>query len=170
VEPEVSDVVFDGAIFSVRRERWGGVDHPLEVVRHPGAAAVLPLTPDGDVLLVEQLRPAIGRVLLEIPAGLLEREDEDPLDRAIRELREETGYAHRCIEPLGTVLTSAGFTDEVVHLFWSETHAEPDGEAEAQVTLRRKGFEDAVAEVRSGRIEDAKTAIALLLAAERRST
>jgi ADP-ribose pyrophosphatase len=159
--------VFEGAIFSVHRETWTGVDYPVDVVRHVGACGVLPITPNGDVLLVEQFRPAIRRRLLEIPAGLLDRDREDARACAARELLEETGYRHRWIEPLGGIYSSAGFTDEFVHLFWAGTDREADHAAEPGIVLQRKRFEDMVARAREGRVEDAKTAVALLLAAER---
>ena len=112
--PRSEELVFEGAIFSVHRERWPGADHPFEVVRHVGAAAVLPLTPDGDVILVRQLRPAIREALLEVPAGLLDHPDEDAAGCAARELLEETGYAHASMAHLARVFTTAGFSDEVV--------------------------------------------------------
>jgi ADP-ribose pyrophosphatase len=164
VEPETSELVFDGAIFRVLRERWRGADHPHDVVRHPGSAAVLPVTPDGDALLVRQLRPAIRRRLVEIPAGLLDRPGEDALACAARELLEETGYRHAWIEFLGGIYTSAGFTDEYVHLFWAGTEPEAAGPPEIGIELVRRPLDHMVAAARAGRVRDAKTALALLMA------
>lgn len=135
-----------------------------ELVRHPGAAGVLPITPEGDVLLVRQLRPAIDQVLTEIPAGLLDQPDEDALTCAARELFEETGYRHTSIEFLGGYFSSAGFTDEYVHLFLATTEANPEAAPEAGIELLRKPFGEMVRSARSGRIRDVKTALALLLA------
>jgi ADP-ribose pyrophosphatase len=100
----------------------------------------------------------------------LDREDEDALSCARRELREETGYRASKIEFLGGWYSSAGMTDEYVQAFLARTDEEPegptDGEVEEVVTL---AFEEAVARARAGRVRDAKTALSLLLAAERRS-
>ncbi len=137
-------------------------DH--DVVRHPGAAGVLPVTPEGDVLLVRQFRPAVGQVLTEIPAGLLDHPGEDALACAARELVEETGYRHETIEFLGGYYSSAGFTDEYVHLFLAATEPRPVAEAEAGIEVVRRPLAELVAAARAGRIRDVKTALALLLA------
>ena len=99
VEPESRRETYLGKIFRVESEVWPAGTY--DVVRHMGAAGALPVTPDGDVILVRQFRPAIRQVLTEIPAGLLDREDEDALACAARELFEETGYRHVAIEFLG---------------------------------------------------------------------
>jgi ADP-ribose pyrophosphatase len=148
----------------VARERWTGSDHPYDVVRHVGAAAVLPVTPDGDVLLIRQFRPPIRRDLVEIPAGLLDAEGEDARSCAARELREETGYRPTSIELLGGVYTAAGFSDEYVHLFWARTEPEPEGRPEAGIEVLRRPLREAIDAARAGRVRDAKTALALLLA------
>jgi ADP-ribose pyrophosphatase len=162
VEPDAVREAFHGALIRVEVESWSGRDY--EVVRHPGAAAVVPITMDHDVLLVRQFRPAIRRELVEIPAGILDREAEDALTCATRELFEETGYRHRTIEFLGGIYTSAGFTDEYIHLFVAETEPEPTGRPEQGIELLRRPFEEMVRAARAGRVRDAKTALALLLA------
>ena len=165
-EPESSEPVYDGAIFRVRREHWPEVDHPYDVVRHVGAAGVLACTPDGRVLLVKQFRPPIRASLVEIPAGLLDHPGEDALTCATRELLEETGYRHEWIEFLGGVYTTAGFSDEYVHLFRAGTPAAPEREPEPGIELLLEPLEAMVAAARAGRVRDAKTAIALLMAAD----
>ena len=166
-EPESSEPVFDGAVFQVHRERWPGVDGAYDVVLHVGAAAVLPVMPSGEVLLVRQFRPAIRQQLVEIPAGLLDQRDEDALTCAARELFEETGYRHEWIEFLGGFYTTAGFSDEYVHLFRAGTAAEPEAEPEPGIEVLREPFDEMVAAARAGRVRDAKTAVALLMAAGR---
>jgi ADP-ribose pyrophosphatase len=162
--PDSSEVVFEGPVFRVVRERWPGSDRPYDVVRHVGAAGVLALTPDGDVLLVRQFRPPVRRSLVEIPAGLLDVDGEDPATCAARELLEETGYRHAAIEPLGDVRTTAGFSDELVHLFRAATEAEPAGVPEAGIEVVRRPLAEMVAAARAGLVPDAKTALALLMA------
>jgi ADP-ribose pyrophosphatase len=154
--------VYAGRIIRVELQERPEGDY--DVVRHPGAAGVLPFTPEGDVLLVRQLRPAIGQALVEIPAGLLDQREEDALSCAARELLEETGYRHRTIEFLGGYFSSAGFSDEYVHLFVATTTDEPEAEPEDGIELVRTPFQEMVAAARAGRVRDVKTALALLLA------
>lgn len=163
-EPRSVTTAFDGAFFRVDIEDWEGVGS-WNVVHHPGAAAVLPITPDGDVLLVRQFRPPVRQALTEIPAGLMDVEGEDALTCAARELTEETGYRHTSIEFLGGYFSGAGFTDEYVHLFWARTEADPVAAPEIGIEVERVPFDRMVAAARGGKVRDAKTALALLLAA-----
>jgi ADP-ribose pyrophosphatase len=167
VEPRSSREGFAGRLIRVEVESWHG--HDFEVVRHPGAAAVLPVTPNGDVLLVRQFRPAIRRSLMEIPAGVLDVDGEDPLGCAARELFEETGYRHRSLEFLGGIYTSAGFVDEYIHLFEAWTGDRQEGPPEEGIEVLRRPLDEMVTAARAGRVRDAKTAVALLLAGVRRS-
>jgi ADP-ribose pyrophosphatase len=164
-EPSRSRRVYGGAVLSLDLEDWedrgGGYEH--EIVRHPGAAGVLPITSDNSVLLVKQFRPAIRDMLTEIPAGLLDVSGEDALTCATRELREETGYGYRSIEFLGGYYSSAGFTDEYVHLFWARTDDDQSSEPEDGIELVRMPLEDMLTAARGGKIRDVKTALALLL-------
>jgi len=130
---------------------------------------VLPVTPDGDVMLVRQLRPAVRDVLTEIPAGMLDVRGEDAATCAARELFEETGFRHQSIEFLGGVYVSPGTTNHYVHLFWALTEHEPAGTPEAGIELLREPLEMMLSSARAGRIRDAKTALALLLLEARQS-
>lgn len=138
-----------------------------ELVKESSAAAVVPVTPDGEVLLVRQFRPAVRDHLVEIPAGMLDVEGEDALTCAARELREETGYVHRSIEFLGGVYVSPGTTDHYVHLFWATTEHEPAGEPEEGIELFLRPLREMVEAARAGRVRDAKTCLALLLLGDR---
>src|SRR5712692_3863104 len=93
-----------------------GLTVDLEVVRHPGAAAVVPLKDDGTVILIRQYRHAAGGYIYEIPAGKL-HPGEDPKLCAARELEEEVGYRADSFELLVSILTTPGFTDEVIHIY-----------------------------------------------------
>jgi ADP-ribose diphosphatase len=162
-EPTRSTRLFRGRWVRVDEEEWPGIG-TWEVFRPEDAAAVLPVTPNGDVVLVRQFRAGARRPIEEIPAGLLDVEGEDPATCAARELLEETGFRPTSLEPLGAIHTSPGSSSELVHLFLARTGAGPEREPEEGIEVVRRRFADAVAEARAGRIDDAKTALALLLA------
>jgi ADP-ribose pyrophosphatase len=143
----------------------------LEMIRHPGAAAVVPFASDprGDdptVLLIQQYRYAANGPLIEIPAGRL-NPGEDPAACAQRELLEEVGVKAGRVERLTTIWTTPGFTDERIHLFWAtdlknDKHArEPD----EFIEVLPKPLSEALQLVKSGVISDAKTALSLLFVA-----
>jgi ADP-ribose pyrophosphatase len=146
-----------------------GGETTLEVIHHPGAAAALPFLPEGDVVLVRQYRFAAGGWLLEIPAGKLDP-GESPDHCARRETEEEVGLRAGRLVSLGSILTTPGFTDEVIHLY--EAHdlepAEARLEADEVLAPVRMPFAEAVRLVVTGEIRDAKTVAAILLAARRR--
>ncbi len=140
----------------------------LEMIRHPGAAAVLPFASDPrgtdpTVLLIRQYRYAAGGPLLEVPAGRLDP-GEEPAACARRELREEVGVTAGRVERLTTIWTTPGFTDERIHLFWAAEltagdHArEPDEFIEVVPTP----LSQTLALVRGGEICDGKTVAAIL--------
>jgi ADP-ribose pyrophosphatase len=166
MEPASSETAYRGSFLSVDVETWPDLG-PHEIVRHRGAAAVLPVLPSGEALLVRQFRPAVRVSLTEIPAGVLDVEGEDALTCAARELLEETGHRHETIEFLGGYYSSAGFTDEYVHLFVARARAEPEADPEPGITLVREPLERLTAAARAGRVRDAKTALAVLLASGR---
>lgn len=137
--------------------------HTFQVIRHPGGAAILPVHGDGTVSLIRQLRPAVAATLLEIPAGRLSP-GEPPAECARRELLEETGLRAGKVVPLGSIHSSPGVFDEVIHLFaaleMSEGLAEPEADEDIQVI--RLNLSDVLAMAADGRISDSKTLAALL--------
>jgi ADP-ribose pyrophosphatase len=141
-----------------------GVTVELEILRHPGAAAIVPLHDDGTVTLVRQYRHAAGGFILELPAGKLEP-GEDPEACALREMREEVGLAAAGAEKLGAIHTTPAFTDEVIHLYVGTgleegVHArEPD----EVMTTERVPLLEAIAMIHDGRITDGKSIAGLLL-------
>lgn len=142
-----------------------------QIVRHPGAVAIVPII-DDEVILVRQYRAALHREVLEVPAGKCDVQGE-PLElTARRELAEEIGFRTGRLERLASIVPSPGFCDEVIHLFaahdLSPTERDVQTHEEAFMTIERWPFAAAVAAVHSGEIEDAKTMIALLLAAAKR--
>lgn len=167
MEPRAKREAWRGRLIRVEVESWPAGER--EIVRHPGACAVVALTSTHDVLLVRQVREAVREKLLEIPAGILDVEGEDARACAIRELFEETGYRASNATPLATILTSPGFADERIAIFLAEAADEPEGVPEAGVEVVRLTLDGALEAVRDGRIADAKTVAGLLLAAEERS-
>jgi ADP-ribose pyrophosphatase len=143
----------------------------LEMIRHPGASAVIPFLTDpaGDdptVLLIRQYRYAAERYLYEVPAGRLDP-GEAPEACARRELREETGCTAERVEHLFTMYTTPGFTDEKIHLFMAVgiTRGENAREADEFIEMEPMLLSQALSLVEQGEIQDAKTALALLFAA-----
>lgn len=137
----------------------------LELVRHPGAAAVVPVDATGDVLLVRQYRHATGGYLLEVPAGKLDP-GEEPEICARRELIEETGFRATRVIPLGVIWPTPGFCDERIWLY-AAFGLLPDRQAtepDEVLALERLPWAEAVERAEDGRIEDAKSVCALLRA------
>jgi ADP-ribose pyrophosphatase len=164
-----SKLVFKGKIFSVNRKKIRlapGRMVTREWIKHPGAAGVLALTDKGQVVLVEQFRPAVDESLLEIPAGLLPL-GEEPVDCARRELEEETGYQAKELVKLAEFYTTPGCSDEVFHLFLAQGLVKKSClslDEDEELTVKELRLADALQLVKDGRIKDGKTVIALLLA------
>lgn len=143
----------------------------LEMVRHPGASAIVPLLgtpddPDPELVLIRQYRYAADGYLYEIPAGRLNA-GESPVDCARRELMEETGYRASQLQPLFTMFTTPGFTDEQIHLFLATglEAGEHQREADEFLELVPTRLSRALSMIERGEIQDAKTALALLYTA-----
>jgi ADP-ribose pyrophosphatase len=142
------------------REMW------LDIVHHPGAAAVVPFTKADEVALIRQYRHAAGGTILEVPAGKLDA-GEPPERCAERELAEEAGYRAGRLVGLGRIWTTPGFTDEVIHLFaafdLSPVASRP--EDDEVIEVMRIPLDDALDLIWRGELRDAKSALALLHAA-----
>lgn len=145
-----------------------GARFTRDIVRHPGAVAVVPVTERNTVLLVRQYRGAVDRELLEIPAGTRDVEGERPETTAGRELEEEVGVRAGSIRLLGTVLNSPGFCDEETLLYLAQQlePVEPDrhGEEERYLEVVEVALAEVDAMMVSGALVDAQTVLGLLLA------
>lgn len=170
-----SRVIHDGRIvhLSIDRVRFpDGSEGELEMIRHSGASAVLPLLGkrderDPEILLIRQYRYAGGGYMLEVPAGRPDEPGEDWEICARRELEEETGYLAGRMTALGGIHTTPGFTDEYIHLFLAEELSEGRTafDHDEFIEQARMPLSRALAAVRAGEITDGKTVCTLLYAA-----
>jgi ADP-ribose pyrophosphatase len=162
--------IYKGRIVDLRLEEItlpNQVTITMEMIRHPGAAAIVPLDNDGQVTLIHQFRHAAGGFIWEIPAGKLD-DGEQPAACAVRELQEEVGLAAGELIRLGSILTAPGFCDERIHLFLARAlSAVPQRlEHDEVLSVSRLPLTRALAMIRSGEIEDAKTIAGLHHTAE----
>lgn len=129
-----------------------------EIVEHPGAVAIIALTNDTELVLVQQFRKAAERLTLEIPAGTLGR-DEEPYDCAVRELREETGFAANTLSRVCSFYTAVGFCTELMHLFVATglQPGEQDVEDDESIEIVTLPLAAAMRRIGDGTIVDAKT-------------
>lgn len=139
-----------------------GVTIDLEVVRHPGAAAVVPLKDNGMVVLIKQFRHAADGFIYEIPAGKL-HPGEDPKNCAARELEEEIGYQAGKLELLSSIFTAPGFTDEVIHIYKATdlVKGRQNLDRDEVLEIVEVSLQEAIDMIRLGRIRDAKTMVGL---------
>lgn len=156
--------IFEGKVITLQVDTVrlpDGNTATREVVRHPGAVAVLALH-DGKMLVVDQFRQPMGRCEIEIPAGKLEP-GEDPMEAAARELEEETGYRCGEIKLLQSFYTSPGFADEIIHLYVTNDLAigEMSPDADEFLELSEITLNEAYQYIKEGRISDAKTIMAV---------
>ena len=167
--PFAKESIYEGKILHV--EKWqvtcpNGHAAPREIVVHNGAAAVVPVYEDGTTLLVRQHRVSVDRVTLEIPAGKLDSANEDPLECAIRELREETGLKAEKMTLLTSVLTTPGFCTEKIGIYLAQGLTEGDMHLDEDEFLNvvRMPLSEAIDLIMRGEIRDGKTICGLLLA------
>lgn len=139
-----------------------GLTVDLEVVRHPGAAAVVPMKDDGLVVLIRQFRHAAGGFIYEIPAGKLDP-GEDPMACAARELEEEIGYKAGKLELLSSIFTAPGFTDEVIHIYQATglTMGRQELERDEVLDVIEMSLAEAIGMIETGAIRDAKSIVGL---------
>lgn len=162
------ELKYEGVIVNVvldRAELCDGRIVRREVVEHPGGVTVLPVDADGYCYCVRQYRYPFGKLMLEAPAGKLEK-GEDPLECAIRELSEETGFTAEKMTYMGACCTSPGFSTEVLHIYLAtglsagESHPD-DGEF---LSVEKHHIDELTKLVMNGEIDDGKTIIAVLKA------
>lgn len=168
-----SRLIFDGKVVHLYKDTVrlpDGTESVREYVKHIGAVCILPLTDDGEVILERQYRYAVRQILTEIPAGKLDAPDEDPLEAAKRELREETGATAREMIPLGDYYGSPAILGERIRMFLAKglTFGETEFDEDEFLEVFRLPLDEAEAAVLRGEIPDGKTQAAILRAAAMR--
>lgn len=145
-------------IYNVKVKLPSGEIVYRDIIKHPGATAIIPFIDKENVVLVKQFRKAINKVQLEIPAGKMEK-GEDPLECAKRELEEETGYKAGKMTYLGNIATAPGFCDEIIHIFKADdlTLGNKGGDDDEFIELEIISLDEMKNRIKSGEIIDTKT-------------
>jgi len=161
-----TDKIFSGKILNLRIDEVelpNGKISTREIVEHSGAVAILPVFENGDILMVKQYRKPVEEVLLEIPAGKLEI-NENPLECAKRELEEETGYKARNWEYMGYIYTTPGFSNEKIHLYVAENLEKTvqSTDEDEFIEVIRLPESEILEMISQGKIVDSKTICAFL--------
>jgi len=164
-----SEVIFQGKVFNTivnQIEYDSGNKAVREVAEHPGGAVVVPVTDDGKIVMITQHRFPMNEVLLELPAGKLNK-DEDPFICAVRELEEETGYKSNNVKELGSIYTTPGYSTEKLWIYLAKdlkpgNHNREEGEFGMQVL--ELSFDEIENKIHSGDIVDSKTICGIFLA------
>lgn len=162
-----SEEVYSGRLLHVFKDKVAlpnGHNSTREYIKHNGASAVVPVTDDGKLILEHQFRYPFHDVLIEIPAGKLDSAEEDPLEAAKRELREETGYSAEEWISLGPIYPSVAYTTEVIWMYMARGLKKGDQELDKDEFLNvyEIPLEEALDKIMKGEIGDAKTQAAIL--------
>jgi ADP-ribose pyrophosphatase len=162
-----SQEIFKGKVISLHLqdvELPNGKQAKREIIKHPGAVAILAVTDEKKLVVVEQFRKALERTIVEIPAGKLEK-GEEPAVCARRELEEETGYECKNLEWLTSFYTSPGFADEILHVYLATGLSKKENPAgldeDEFVNLLELSLEEALQAIKEKKIYDAKTIYAV---------
>ncbi len=157
-----SKTLFEGKVFNLKVDEIeydSGNKGIREVIVHPGGAVVIPVTNEGKLVMVTQIRYPFQTTLLEFPAGKLDI-DEDPLDCAIRELEEETGYKSGKVNKLGKIYTAPGYCTETLHIYVAQELKKGDHkreEGEQGMEVFELSLEEIEKKINNGEILDAKS-------------
>jgi ADP-ribose pyrophosphatase len=161
-------LIHKGRVFNVLQETVtlpNGAVIKLDMIRHPGAAAIVPLTQNQTVIMLKQYRHAVGGTIWEIPAGTLD-DKESPLTCAQRELTEETGYTAATWRKLGEITPLPGYSDERIQIFLATdlSISLQDLDPDEVLEVREVAFTEALNMISRGSIQDAKTICGLFMA------
>ena len=164
-----SENVFKGVLLDVYRDEIelpNGKNAKREYIKHVGAACVVPVDTDENIIIEKQFRYPFNKVLTEIPAGKLDSKEEPHLEAALRELREETGFTAEKMVYLGEFYPTCAYSDEVIHMYLATglTKGEQELDEDEFVGVEKMPLEEAVNEIMAGNIPDGKTQTAILKA------
>lgn len=164
-----SEQVYDGVLLKVFRDEVAlpnGNTGKREYIKHNGASCIVALTDDNEILLERQFRYPFHEVITEVPAGKRDSADEDPMDAAVRELKEETGATAKEIIPLGEIRPSVAYTSEKIWVFLAKGLSFGDRKLDEDefLNVEKVPLEDAVRDVMNNKITDSKTVCAILKA------
>lgn len=163
-----SEMIYEGAILNLRRDKVevinGRTSH-REIVEHNGGVAMIAIKEDGKVIMVRQFRKPIEKVIMEIPAGKIEK-GEEPYNTAVRELKEETGYTAGKIEYLTKFYPSVGYSKEVLYIYLCTdlVAGETEFDENEALDIFEMDLDELFKMAANGEIEDAKTVIAIMQA------
>ena len=161
-----SEVGYQGRAFKMRKDTLelpNGKQTVYDIIDHPGAVTIIPVDEAGNIYFIRQYRPATGEILLELPAGTLEK-GEDPQECAAREIQEETGMAARAFTRLGAVWLAPGYSSEYLHFYLAEGlyPSSADADEDEFISVEKIPYQKAVEMALSGEIKDGKSLAGLL--------
>ena len=161
--------LYEGRIINLKKQKVtvkSGTSY-REIVEHSGGAVIIAVTDEKKMVMIRQFRKPADKVMFEVPAGKIDP-GEDPMEAAVRELREETGYTASSVKYLCRFYTSVGFSEEVLYLYLMEglTAGETDFDENEAIDMEEWSIEDLHDMVMRGEIDDAKTIIAIQYARE----
>jgi len=164
-----SKLLHEGKVFKLLKENItlpNNVTTELEIIRHPGASAVVPLHKENSLILIKQYRHAVGDFIWEIPAGTFNN-NETPIQCAERELTEETGFYANVWHKLGELIPVPGYSDECIYLFLATelSSARQNLDRDELLEVHEIGLDDAIKMIYEGSIKDCKTISGILMAA-----
>jgi ADP-ribose pyrophosphatase len=159
--------LYEGRVFKLLRENVtlnNGVTVDLDIIHHPGASAIIPMSGNDNVILIKQYRHALRDFIWEIPAGTLDP-DETPLECAKRELIEETGFSANTWQKLGEITPVPGYSNERIHMFLAAdlVPAEQDLDKDEMLDVHEVSLGKAVEMIHEGAIQDSKTIAGLFM-------
>jgi 8-oxo-dGTP pyrophosphatase MutT (NUDIX family) len=157
-----------GRVFKLVRENVtlaNGVTVDLDMIRHPGASAMIPMADKNTVILIKQYRHAVGEFIWEIPAGTLDP-GETPFECAKRELIEETGFSANVWQKMGEITPVPGYSDERIHIFLAASlvRAKQNLDRDEMLNVHSVSVDDAIEMIHQGKIQDGKTIAGLFMA------
>jgi len=165
------DLAYTGTILKIYRDTVvaNGIEEVYDYINHDGAAAVLPITKDGKILMVRQYRNALDRFTLEIPAGKVDAPDEPRIECAYRELEEETGFRTEKLEYLMTINTTVAFCDEAIDVFLAKDliPSKQHLDADESIDVEEWEVKDLLELIYTGKMTDGKTVAAIMAFAQK---